>query len=403
VSGSVLVGVVLVMILLASFLILIVGAGRGRLDAVQLAERSARALDLAETGVSEALYELGRNEDMDAETGVGNVAGEWGGGTYETVTTLHGDRFLLRSVGEYHGVRRSTEVVVALAVGNVRGAITARGKVDIKSGSMIDAYDSRLGSYDSQVHTEGGWTFAEFGGHVDSNGSVKVDSSAVHGDVGAGPAQTLDITDTAYVAGLAENRAAPLVIEDPSESEFLEAHDSGANDPDWDSLPGVTYDHASRSLNMTSGDLLLEPGVYFFSSVNLSGGARIVANAGSGMVRIYITGGLDAAGGGLANPCGDPPDMHLFIHPYPTESAPAPPSVPQVKLVGGADCRMLVDAPAADVKISGGGEFWGSIIGNNLDVHAHVHYDKALGAQCLGTGDFTRYERVSWRELSRSP
>jgi hypothetical protein len=70
-----------------------------------------------------------------------------------------------------------------------------------------------------------------------------------------------------------------------------------------------------------------------------------------------------------------------------------------IKLAGGAQTYITVNAPNADVKITGGSDLYGSVIGKTItDLGGtHYHYDKNSK---LGPQSNANYSEIAFREIA---
>jgi hypothetical protein len=142
--------------------------------------------------------------------------------------------------------------------------------------------------------------------------------------------------------------------------------------------------------------VVLTGGTYFFTDLNLSGGASLVIQ---GTCRIYVTGELNLAGGGVVNETGIPSDCLVFAHPYAIPEGHDP-SGAKVTLTGSAKTSYAVYAPERDVTLSGTSDYFGAVVGREITVvgDTQFHYDEALGD--LLTDTRVTIERLYWREVN---
>lgn len=132
--------------------------------------------------------------------------------------------------------------------------------------------------------------------------------------------------------------------------------------------------------------IVLAPGSYCFSSIDLSGGVSTLAI--SGPVTISLTAHSLLTGGGIENPTLVAENLKIFS------------SVSSAK--GGLDIAsgplvyMVVYAPNARVVVSGSGDLYGSVVGATVSATtgAKFHYDKRLKDNQDGG-----IVMVTWREL----
>jgi len=366
-------------------------------------EGSVRALALCELGVAQAMYELGRDEDVDGDDFVGSVAGAGPSGDYE-VAGVQADRrhFTLTAHAANRDASRDIEVLVwAKPTTYFTMALAGIDNVTVGGGFTTDSYDSLDGTYESQaVHTdENGVPYAKAFGNISSNGSLSIGGSTVtiHGSAAAGPGEEPEISGDPTITGGIEPLDEPLDLPIPSYDEFYQAY----LDNDNAAIPtgrGVTYDPVNLAL-VVDGNATLNfpPGTYFFTSLTIAGNAVLQFNAET---RIYLTGNLDAAGGTITNLTELARNLTIIAYPYPIPLGFNPPRPQELALAGGASTALTVYAPAADVSISGGADLYGAIVGRAVYGNGcSFHYDESLGYE--EDIEFQPYVRVAWRELGR--
>jgi hypothetical protein len=112
-------------------------------------------------------------------------------------------------------------------------------------------------------------------------------------------------------------------------------------------------------LGVSGGDnVTLAPGTYCFSSVTLSGNSTLTV---SGATTINMTGQWDTSGGSVANTSNNPNNLVVNTSWSCTGSS-------CIKITGGTGNYMKLNAPSADVVLSGGSTFNGSFIGRSVDI-----------------------------------
>lgn len=125
------------------------------------------------------------------------------------------------------------------------------------------------------------------------------------------------------------------------------------------------------------------------SAINLTGLAGLNIAANSSLV-IYTAGDVKIAGNGLLNNNDAPASFQLWA----TGAAGASQAI---EIAGNGALKGIVYAPNADVKINGNGDVMGSIVANNITIvgNAAFHYDESLA----NWGANNPYGIVKWREL----
>lgn len=132
----------------------------------------------------------------------------------------------------------------------------------------------------------------------------------------------------------------------------------------------TTGNYRVSSITLTGGSTLTLNGsitLHIDGNLSLSGGSSIII--ASGAVTIYQNGQkLDISGGTVVNISKTPANLTI----YGTAGLQA------MNLSGGSDLHALVYAPTAAIKIYGGQNTFGSVIGNTVDISggSSVHYDE---------------------------
>ena len=131
-------------------------------------ESSHQALETAELGLIRGETEIRAQEDLDADGEMGSTAGSVIGGEYEVWVRddpVSEDRWILTATGRFGPSQRRIEVGVRRWL-NAEYVEALFAMEDLTlSNVSTDAYDSRLGTYASQlVNSDANGTYAELGG-----------------------------------------------------------------------------------------------------------------------------------------------------------------------------------------------------------------------------------------------
>jgi Tfp pilus assembly protein PilX len=153
---------------------------------------------------------------------------------------------------------------------------------------------------------------------------------------------------------------------------------------------GTPTTYPNVTLNGTA-TLTLTSGCYNFNTLTLSGMSQLIISATSGPVILNIAGldssgnpltgtVLDLTGGGIVNTSLVPSNFQVLYG-----------GTGSIKLTGGASAAGLIYAPDAPYSFTGGGDWYGAIIGAQLtDMGgAHIHYDRQLQNSAYMLGNFT--------------
>lgn len=250
-------------------------------------------------------------------------------------------------------------------------ALCGRDGVTLSGGSQTDSFDSRKLPY--TILTAGSE------GDVLSNGNILLSglTTRIKGSAIAG-GNVLKIGG-ATVTGTAVS-GAPL-------RPYLPVSPCG---PPYSSGVGITggiYDPTTGQLRGSGAvPIVLAPGSYCFSSIDLSGGVSALAI--SGPVAISLTAHSLLTGGGIENPTLVAENLKIFS------------SVSSAKegldIASGPLVYMAVYAPNARVVVSGSGDLYGSVVGATVSATtgAKFHYDKRLKDNQDGG-----IVMVTWREV----
>ncbi len=136
------------------------------------------------------------------------------------------------------------------------------------------------------------------------------------------------------------------------------------------------------NIAMTGGSVVhLTAGVYNLNSIRLSGGSQVIIDSGPVIMNVVGTGEatpVDFNGGTTSNLTFDPSLFRILYGGTGT-----------VRLNGGTSSSAMVYAPNASIDLSGGADFYGSVLGRLVNVTGgvRVHYDRSLGGSFGTTGN----------------
>jgi hypothetical protein len=379
--------------------------GLAERGAVRLDETRWRALEIAEMGLLKAEMELRANVDADGD-GLGVVAGDFGGGRYETTATEvdpTGGLWRVTASGTHGLSRRRLETGVRVTQrGLWQHAMFGKTSVTMSGNSWTDSYDSSKGSYASQkVHVDALGAYAGLQGHVGSNGQITLSGGAIRGDAIPGPLSITKPSGGAIIYGDTAPRSAPYDAADPPYADFAAAWAKNDNLSVNVSGSGVSYNAATGVLSASGGaPITLPGGTFIYNTLKMSGGGTLYV---TGPTKIYITNYFEISGGGIANLTGKPENCLIFSHPY-DFPAGSKHDKKYVKTSGGSNTFFAVYAPTNHYETSGGGDLTGSVVANTIVFSggSGFHYDEALGKVGGGSADGPT-ERVYWIELDALP
>ncbi len=263
-------------------------------------------------------------------------------------------------------VSRRIEALVTIK--SMTGANGFDGSIICKSGitgvgnAQTDSYDSNKGGYNET--TNNGQE-----GNIFSNGEISLTGNTlVDGDAHCGPEDTISLTGQATVTG-----------------------NKGAGGQEI-SLPSITVPGDAINQGQINGNLTLNAGTYTCSGINLNGQDELTIN---GDVRLYCTGNIQLSGQASINVLNN--QSATKFHIYCTDA------VTSVDVVGNGEFFGTIYAPCAEIKISGNGNVYGQLIGNEVKFNGNgaVIYDEQLKNTLWWPGPEKKTKKVIyWREVA---
>lgn len=268
------------------------------------------------------------------------------------------------------------------------------------SGSFTGSGGITTNSYNSAA-TVNPTSFQNQYADVMSNGtaSCNASSGSIGGDlVAAGDASNGKTT----VSGSVIDNAPPLTFPP------VPSHPSGAKALS----PTELYVKNGSTLTLAGGD-------YYVTADSKGNAINVLGSlAVSGTVRLWVEGTSPTVTiKGLAN-SGVPSNFQLFYNPSnPSTTESTKGSSALINIGGNGDFRGVIYAPNADVDVSGSSNYYGSIVGNDVQLTGGgsggaVHYDQALmnsnilqwnqtttTSTTTNTPTFAWSKCVSWQEL----
>jgi hypothetical protein len=291
-------------------------------------------------------------------------------------------------------ISRLVQVVLVTST-TFNKAIQAKGTIDLSGQSMVDSYDSSNtnystgGQYDPAKRRANGSVIS----NSRNNPAVNVGTGHIYGQVDTGPGGTVasngggGVGDTTWGSGI-----------QPGWTD----NDANASYPDqypptgyqgWTPPPaGATNDYILNDGNFSfASGLSLKGSMLVQGTCNLYIGGNFTVTgtiyiAPGGKLNLYMDGPTTSmSGGGVVNASGYPSSFSYYGTTNNTS----------ISYSGGADFTGTINAPEADVKLTGGASVYGAMIVNTYtsrSAGAGLHYDESLG----GAGIL---KMVSYREL----
>ena len=337
---------------------------------------SEKAFYIADAGAKRAYMEI--VNDPTWRAGYSDI--QFGGGTYTVAITDSStnaalcDTILITATGENFNSMSTIEITVAPGIINpFKYALFADDDVDIRNSMRTDSYNSDSGSYLA--------THLDSLGDVGSNGTIGVKNGAyIGGDVATSLAGGATVNPGATVTGTVSNDAPEQTLEPISAGEFNDAQSSNAAPA---GLIG-SYSLSGDDL-ISSGNLVLEGGTYYFTSIILKNSATLSIMPGE-KVTIYVEGDIELKNSGGINTSGAPSDLIFYTS-------------GDIVLKNSSDLHGVFYSPEGSADLRNSADFYGSIVANDIVAHnsANYHYDRNLGNITReGSGDI---ELIAWREM----
>lgn len=146
------------------------------------------------------------------------------------------------------------------------------------------------------------------------------------------------------------------------------------------------------NLSLTGGATVhLTAGTYNLNSISLSGGSQLIVDSGPVIMNIVGTSKttpVDLTGGTTSNMTFDPSKFQIL---YGGTGA--------VRMNGGTSASAMIFAPNASASLSGGADFYGSVVAASVNVSGGVrmHYDRHLGGS-FGTVGNDMLTSFTWKK-----
>jgi hypothetical protein len=327
--------------------------------------------------------------DLDAEANASTPI-DYQSGLVELVASARGQR---------GGAR---QVLVLRAVPNTIWRFGAFGKefLHLDSNARIDSYDSRLGTYESQLVASptGSNAHARQNGDVGSNGDVSLDQNAkVHGDAIAGVDHATIVLGNAVVTGerttnTSEVELPPISVPSYANHGSLTVNTSTTFNS-GDRTYGTLRVGSSKTLTIRG------PANIVASSLVLNSGSKIAIDDSAGPVVMYVLDNFIMNSNTSIRPDSlNPANFTLNLLSDNVINPEVTVQLDTVDFDSNSKIWGVVYAPNARVVLDSNFELHGSLMARSLDVdsNATFHFDEALvDATASGSPIF---ETVAWRE-----
>lgn len=447
--GSVMITAMILTLAIGVALVSFLKLGQTTLEISNRAFHANAAMNLAESGLEQAMWSIGKAVDGDASAWTGwstsgaNAKRKFTGFNYDANTTGY-----VRVYVQNYGLSSAPTVIARGTITPVNGPViekwvvvslfqrsmfanglVAKDTITFSGGNaVVDSYDSRLGAYNASL---GGGLSNRYARGSAGSMSVSVNSftlsnSSIYGNVAIGTSNYSGLsvgpnglvgdfsassgsvdysrvqtdfttnfddavapTTAGYTVGGLGNDTLPRLLDFPAADGKYYYNSSGI------SISG----NASKRLDIVPGtDVVIRITAPSGSSgISVGGQASINVQAGA-TLDIYTEANVSIAGRGVAN-SNDPAAFNF----YSTRTSTAGGSQ-SVSISGNGQLSAVVYAPNADVTMNGGGasgHVSGSVIADTIRITggSEFHYDEALadqtGGNPFGVGD--------WSELATAP
>jgi hypothetical protein len=164
----------------------------------------------------------------------------------------------------------------------------------------------------------------------------------------------------------------------------------GANIYTFDASSGPV---SLGNVQLTGGATVhLTAGTYNFNSFTMAGGSHLIIDSGPVSMNLVGTGTatpLDLTGGTTSNTTYDPSKFQILYGGTGT-----------LKLAGGTASSATVYAPNAAAQLTGGANFYGSVLAASVNVSGgtRIHYDRHLGQSFFTVGNYM-LNSFTWKKF----
>lgn len=379
-------GSALVFSLIAVIAVALLSAGLIQLSSA-ISRRSSDTVDnksafyLAEAGLAEGYRGL-----MTGSTGqVGSAAGPvvFGNGLFWVDATHEGGGFVrLESYGMCNSGRAALAMVLKRQVeDDPPFGVFSKLPLEIRPGTLIDGYDSELGSYAEQADSSRGYVTTGANGHLASNGDVELHGTIsnptnVHGNIGLGGGGVLSSDESGVLVS-----GEVLTGGDALEMPLVRV-------PFLPTLPALTHSgamplvippgdvgYAGITIQPHSEVIVQGPATLVVETLEVSSGATLTLDTSGGAIELVVLSTLDAKPGSfIVNTTADPKLLSVEIAADDSGGSPA------FELAAATPLHAKVRAPLANVRIHRGSELFGMLHAKGMTIgqDALLHFDRAL-------------------------
>ncbi|MCH7691075.1 MAG: hypothetical protein IIA17_08530 [candidate division Zixibacteria bacterium] len=380
-KGTAILIVMALIAMLTSVAIMSVNRSTTDIDLSFNALNEDKAFYVAEAGTQRALAEM--NNDNGWRSGFYKQV--LNGGYYNislvdsTTDSTLSDTIVLSAKGYFDQSISNLEVwITPVYYYPYRYGLFAGQNLNIARDGCVDAYNSDSGTYaETQINDDG---------DIGANGNIIMDKFVtVGGDVNTALGGSLFVDIGVTILGDTSTTKDSVTLDMIPPSEYVWA-ESVSNAPAGLSGAGYTYDAVTKTLvTDASGSVVLQSGVYYFSSISL-GQLSTLTLAPGAEVTIYVDSNILFGQGSTVNDGGAPKALEIFSQ------------YGSLQFDQDNTFYGTFYGPNADIFYDQTTQVYGSLIGNSLtlDKNACFHYDQSLyDYKGRTTGEM---EAVAWRQ-----
>ncbi len=362
--------------------------------------RSNLALNVAESGVEEAIWEIKYNNGLfaaaDGWTGTDpkvktasltTSSGQSLGSYTVTVSDPTGTAPIIESVGSalYQtstaAEARTVEVVLDVeSSATYTRAAFGDQEIHMDSNACTDSFDSRDGPYNAQTNRG---TDGDVGTNATASGKIHMDSNAdIYGDaqvgVGGNPATVISLDSNATISGTSTALTDAVTIPSITAPTGLISRGSLSYDDNDDHAISASGEYTSFTVDGNSSITISgDTTIYVSGDFSMDSNSDLYIASGAD-VDLYVGGSvLVTSNATINNLTQDPSKLKI----YGTDALIDDGSDAGIRLQSNTDIYATVHAKNSTVYLDSNAEVFGAVMSKKVTIQSNscVHYDIALG------------------------
>lgn len=355
-----------------------------------------RAFYLAEAGLAEGY--AGLAEGRTGNVGTFEAPARYGEGLYWTTSTfLPSGHVELEATGMC-GIGRATLAMVAQpVVSSVTGlGVFSSRSLTVEPSSLIDGYNSSLGSYESQADMSASPPHTRGGAIVGSNAGISVaggrPGSSIYGDARPGPGQSVTKSGTVTITGSTAPHTESATLPPVEVPAVAKQPPKVHNGPAPLVIPPSTIGYSTLRIAPRQQLVIRGPATVVFDTLLLEAEAEIVVDPSGGRVDLYVEQSLTFVSGSLVKCLSTNPALCTLM----VSKAMDPAAADNVQLNAKGRFFGTLYAPTSNVKLAAEFEVFGAAVAQRLTLSSgsKLHVDTELASNA----DSNALPRlVSWR------